>query len=947
MSDLFIKLRRPLAEQNIINNFVQSYQKGEDLYHSKEYHKALDEFRLALNFLNDIWDEYPKICTLYLIMKCLFHTRNFEECLSIQEEIKEKIKLEKRRDLNKNKNRNKKKNDMLIRIESKMDVYNLLIYFIYDNTKKSVECILKTIQYLSEENIMTLEEKILYFWIYLKGFIQLSGITKSIKFSEFKKNYNSMIIIEKGNNNPFNTSNIYNCMYEPILKLNPTIIDSYKSLMNVQLKNCLYEKLDREYYLFNFGIGNDKVIDFLQKNIHLYVYQKNKQKLLQLFTTFVVLGKIDLKKKFNMTMNELINVQRSRLEDFDIIFSNLIGGFNHIFRNYIHHEKNLDLTNNNIDKNKLKLRPKTGIRFNNIKVNKNLKNFYFNLNKPKEEITKDTKITSFNFFNIDNSDIKKLNNFEKINKVGFLSDFNRKKNKIIKLKNLSFRKNKLIDFQPKTNKLSSLTLNQNSENIQKYLSSRNSQKNSKISFPHIVNSEKFNNKKIKLSFSQGVMNIKNKMLKFRDNNIFNNVIEKLEKKNIKNNENKKKKDYYLRNINNIFMDILINLFTPIHKLENNLFIDEEKINYKKAFPRMIDLYKELQLKNIIKSYHYLWTPTMFSNESHNSFFYYENFLLIENLIFMGILRSYGNNGQSIATKLCILFPCFLIYIIIEDCLKQDKKDINKELFKLFKEEENSKDFKDMFLLKYFLYKFNINLKNTPLLLDNISLLKNQLNEAIYSSLKEIKTRYKLTPNISGTNLLSSFILYKTLYIFHLGYFEIAVGKYNPNFNEWELKFVIKQNEFDEESFTQIFHKKKINDKKKKENITNISNMETEKSNNSKSNNVNIFDEYKEIEFSKYTIEKNDKFIVLGSQGLFNNLTKDEISNIVGDFYINKKNADEACSHLVELAKNKSNKSLKEYILYYTLEKRNKNLGKEKERFLGYTNDISCVVIFLE
>ena len=230
MSDLFIKLRRPLAEQNIINNFIQSYQKGEDLYHSKEYHKALDEFRSALNFLNDIWDEYPKICTLYLIMKCLFHTRNFEECLTIQEEIKEKIKLEKRRDLNKNKNRNKKKNDMLIRIESKMDVYNLLIYFIYDNTKKSVECILKTIQYLSEENIMTLEEKILYFWIYLKGFIQLSGITKSIKFSEFKKNYNSMIIIEKGKNNFFNTSNIYNCMYEPILKLNPAIIDSYKTI---------------------------------------------------------------------------------------------------------------------------------------------------------------------------------------------------------------------------------------------------------------------------------------------------------------------------------------------------------------------------------------------------------------------------------------------------------------------------------------------------------------------------------------------------------------------------------------------------------------------------------------------------------------------------------------------------------------------------------------------
>ncbi len=152
MSDLFIKLRRPLAEQNIINNFIQSYQKGEDLYHSKEYHKALDEFRLALNFLNDIWDEYPKICTLYLIMKSLFHIRNYGECLSLQEEIIGKIKLEKKRDLSKN----KEKQEKFIKIQTKIEVYYLLINFICDNSSKSVECMLNMIKNLSQENKMIL-----------------------------------------------------------------------------------------------------------------------------------------------------------------------------------------------------------------------------------------------------------------------------------------------------------------------------------------------------------------------------------------------------------------------------------------------------------------------------------------------------------------------------------------------------------------------------------------------------------------------------------------------------------------------------------------------------------------------------------------------------------------------------------------------------------------------
>ena len=160
MSNLFIEIRRPLAEQKIIKEFINSYQKGESLYKSKDYQNALDLLRIALNYLNDIWDEYPKICTLYLIMKILFHIRKYRECLSIQEEILGKIKLERMRDLSDN----KQKRENFIKIEAKIDVYNLLINFIFDNSSKSVECILNMIKFISEDNSMVLEEKIIYFW---------------------------------------------------------------------------------------------------------------------------------------------------------------------------------------------------------------------------------------------------------------------------------------------------------------------------------------------------------------------------------------------------------------------------------------------------------------------------------------------------------------------------------------------------------------------------------------------------------------------------------------------------------------------------------------------------------------------------------------------------------------------------------------------------------------
>ena len=171
---------------------------------------------------------------------------------------------------------------------------------------------------------------------------------------------------------------------------------------------------------------------------------------------------------------------------------------------------------------------------------------------------------------------------------------------------------------------------------------------------------------------------------------------------------------------------------------------------------------------------------------------------------------------------------------------------------------------------------------------------------------------------------------------------MLIGKYNDNFQEWEAKKIIEESDINEEKFKNYLSKKKNNNKKKKENITNMTNSETEKS----QNNENNFEENIELGISKYKLEKNDKVMVIGSKGLFNNLSNEKIINSVGKFYNNSKNADEAASYLIELVKNKTNKSKKGNI-YYETSQTNKKYEKEKERFLGFYNDLVCIVIFFE
>ena len=64
--------------------------------------------------------------------------------------------------------------------------------------------------------------------------------------------------------------------------------------------------------------------------------------------------------------------------------------------------------------------------------------------------------------------------------------------------------------------------------------------------------------------------------------------------------------------------------------------------------------------------------------------------------------------------------------------------------------------------------------------------------------------------------------------------------------------------------------------------------------------------------------------------------------------VNNKNPDEAAFHLIDLIKNKQIMAKKLNNNYYDKEKEDENIEKEieKEKFLGYYNDLACIIIFL-
>ena len=966
MSELFGDYKRPKAEKKVIEKIIKIYEKSKDLFKNKNYLEALEGLKNSYQLLLDIWDKYPKIIILYLLMKGYFYTEQFDKSKAIIDQLESMLIFIPR-----------EKNDVFIKIKSKILVYQLILYYIGDDIDSSIDSIIGMIKYLSNHPFFDLEDKAKFFWHYIKSFLKITGITNSNKFHLLKEGFNSMIVEEvKLTNNNGNDENKNNQNEEskPIKKVNRFMMETYKNFMNSKLRGIIYEVLDKEFYYVKYHKINDKVMMFLHKNINIFVRDNNKERLLELFHTFVVLNKTNLKKEYNMTLDELVFEQKRRIEAFDRIFSNLVGAFNHIFRQYFAEEL-----------------PNLSKRIRN---KSNIKNFKININELKNLIKiriqspgKETKINEFDK-NIKNKSKKLL---FKINLNKKKEKDNNKNNNISNNDDVNIHFIKEISIPPNTEAMDRQIL------LDNFITRRNLiKKNLMIQYSrnNEVNVNKL--KKKKIEYNLHLPNISDKKysnLNIRTernrNNIYNtyttNIYDNrtLSHRNYKVKCLKKKKteselenssklidkknddNFIIRNINNYLITKIIEHFNSAYNIQHEI-TTEEKIDISLVYPRKKDIY-DFNIPNNIHS-HGAVSIKGSKTENQDSFFCYNNYFLIKNVTLFGVCDGHGKYGKDVSYYLSILFPSYLYYILLDDNLIERKIDINKKIFKLLKIQESPSDIKSMFLLRYFFNKFEMDFSLLPLITGNQNIFFHQIYESLYYSQKELKERYEIDITNSGTTLCSGLIHGNILYLINVGDSRAILGTYYTRFNKWkttQLSTDHKPNNPNENKRI-IAYKGRVDRFKSqfgeeygpyrvfgRENDGTYPGLAVSRSigdEDAKKLGV-IF----EPEVIKYELKKQDKILVIASDGLWEELSNEEVMDIVGNCYNRDIKCEEAANILIEnIAKkvknNDNNKDESKRTASNSKSKEDENYNDNKEgkkEIKKYLDNITCIVIYLD
>ena len=952
MSELFGDYKRPKAEKKVIEKIIKIYEKSKALFKNKNYSEALDGLKNAYQLLLDIWDKYPKIIILYLLMKGYFYTKQYYKCQTILDELELMLKYIP-----------KDKNDVFLKIKSKILIYQLIIYFINDDIDNSVDSIIGVIKYLSNHPTFNLEDKVKFFWNYIKSFLKITGITNSNKFYLLKEGFNSMIV-EQVNLNDDDNKNNQNEENTPVKKVNRFMMETYKNFMNSKLRSIIYEFLDKEFFYVKYKKTNDKVMIFLHKNINIFVRDNNKERLLELFHTFVVLNKTNLRKEYNMTLDELVFEQKRRIEAFDRIFSNLVGAFNHIFKQYFAEELP------NLTK---KMRKKSNIK--NFKININeLKNLIkIRIQSPGKELESQVEEKSKNkskklLFKISTSNKKKEKEKEK-NKENS-NDLNYNFIKEIKIPPNTEAMDKQILLDNYITKRNMMRNNFKFQYHKKYGATMSNFKDKKrnifnLQLPNI-NDKKYLNVKLKTERNDNHNSNKTLSLKkFHSKYLKKNNTSESELENTSKLINKTNDNFILRNINNLLITKIIENFLSIYNIEHGI-PSEENIDLSLVYPRKKDIF-DFNISNNIISY---GSISIRGNKSENqdNFFYYNNYFLIKHLTLFGVCDGHGKNGKEISRLISILFPSYLFYIILDDNLIERKIDINKKILKLIKLQESPDDIKNMFLFRYFFNKFEIDFSLISLITGNKNILFHQIYESLYYSQKQLKERYELDISNSGTTLCSGLIHGNILYLINVGDSRAILGTFYNRYNKWKTtQLSIDHKPMNPDENKRIISYNGRVDRFKNEfgeeyGVYRVFGRENEGTYPGLAISRSIGDEDAkklgvifEPEVFKYELKKQDKIIIIGSDGLWEQLSNEEVMHIVGNCYNNDIKCDEAASILIENVKKKFLNKDKEEENIYPLsknnikedEKYNDNNRERKKDIKKYLDNITCIVIYLD
>ena len=302
---------------------------------------------------------------------------------------------------------------------------------------------------------------------------------------------------------------------------------------------------------------------------------------------------------------------------------------------------------------------------------------------------------------------------------------------------------------------------------------------------------------------------------------------------------------------NSYMNMSIRLTKLITVNTNNKLNIKDKRLYKRIkqisfedkegnYAKYIKTYNSKSNEKIIKGIHNYSKHIFNGNSNSDSFFIFKNFLQSHNNYFIGLCNCNGDNGVLISNHIRENLPYDLNHAMSNKTLSP--KEIRKYIMQSYAKE-------------------------------NLLLLRNK----------------KINSNLSGCCLLGLIYFPSKIVISQLSDSKAIIARYS---NEWSWESLVEQHN--------IHNKGEIERIKKNYDVTNY-----------KGNITRAFCNY-ELSFKglssipeikEYHFTKEDKFIVIGSRGMWRYVNEEEVVNIVKKFYV-MNDIVTACEEVYKYTKNK-------------------------------------------
>lgn len=318
-------------------------------------------------------------------------------------------------------------------------------------------------------------------------------------------------------------------------------------------------------------------------------------------------------------------------------------------------------------------------------------------------------------------------------------------------------------------------------------------------------------------------------------------------------------------------------------------------------------------------------------------FIYNNYLLIQDVLLFGVCDGHGPKGHIIASHAAKSIPVHLHYIEIDNNLLKRNKSVNNIITSLYSLNERS-NVKETNIIKYFYDKFSMNFNDVSIIKNSFTEVTDGIKEAFLNAqddINKIKNENKNDIDNSGTTVCMAFIIGKKLLVANLGDSRGILCSHQDN-GKWKTIQLSKDHKPYDTGEKNRIEKSggKVHRCRNEEGNKEIGPYRVWFKNDVNGPGLAMSRSFGDLlakkigvicepDIYEYTLSKEDKFIVIASDGIWEYMNNDDVMNIIISVY--EKGGD-GITASVELCRAAE-------------EKWNQNGSKTRD-------DITCIVVFL-